>query len=219
MDIRHVMGAALAASVFVAMPVFAQDQGFTRLDKNNDGNIDQTEAAAWPWLQQNFSQYDADHNGLLGKDEFAAAVNGARAAGGNAFPGAGATRDPSAAFDNLDKNHDGSIDKTEAAAWPRLQQSFDTYDTNHDSKLGKDEFTAAVSALRAARGAAGGTTSSASAYAQFDSLDKNNDGKLDPTEAAALPWLQQGFSTYDTNHDGTLGKDEFAAAVNAHGPQ
>ncbi|MBV9190507.1 MAG: hypothetical protein JO292_04465 [Betaproteobacteria bacterium] len=220
MDLKHAISAAFTAAAFLAAPAFAQDQGFDRLDTNHDGNIDQSEAAAWPWLQQNFSTYDADHNGKLGKDEFAAAVNGARAA--NVFPGAGATRDPSAAFDNLDKNHDGSIDKTEAAAWPRLQQSFDTYDTNHDGKLGKDEFNAAVSALRASRGAAGGTaatTATTNAYAQFDALDKNNDGKLDPSEVASMPWLQQNFSQYDTNHDGTLGKDEFSAAVSAHGPQ
>jgi hypothetical protein len=28
--------------------------------------------------------------------------------------------------------------------------------------------------------------------------------------------LQQGFSTYDTDHNGTLGKDEYAAAQKAH---
>jgi hypothetical protein len=28
--------------------------------------------------------------------------------------------------------------------------------------------------------------------------------------------VQQGFSQYDTNHDGKLGKDEFAAAQKAH---
>jgi len=233
MDLKYAVGAALVAGAFVTAPAIAEDnaygrseQGFYRLDTGHDGNIDKTEAQAWPWLQQNFDRFDHDRDGKLGKDEFAEAVNAARTAGGDAFPGAGATRDPSRAFDNLDKNHDGSIDPTEAQAWPRLQQNFSQYDTNHDGKLGKDEFTAAVNAERAARrdssGAAGGTaasTATSNAYAQFDTLDKNNDGKLDPTEAGALPWLQQSFSQYDTNHDGTLGKDEFSAAVSAHGPQ
>lgn len=215
--------AILAAGVLVTAPVVAQDQGFTRLDKNSDGNIDQSEAQAWPWLQQNFSQYDHDRDGKLGKDEFAEATNAARTARAGA-PGAyGATRDPGQAFDRLDTNHDGSIDKTEAAARPWLQQKFDQSDTNHDGKLGKDEFAAAVSAERTARrgtsGAAGGTSATSSAYAQFDTLDKNNDGKLDSSELATLPWLQQSFSQYDTNHDGTLGKDEFSAAIAAHGPQ
>ncbi|HEY5899372.1 MAG TPA: EF-hand domain-containing protein, partial [Burkholderiales bacterium] len=55
----------------------------------------------------------------------------------------------------------------------------------------------------------------ASSSAQFDSLDKNNDGNLDPTEAQAIPWLQQNFSQYDTDHNGKIGKDEFAAAQKA----
>jgi Ca2+-binding EF-hand superfamily protein len=52
---------------------------FENLDRNNDGNIDTTEAQARPWLQQHFSQYDYDRNGKLGKDEFNAALTAQRA--------------------------------------------------------------------------------------------------------------------------------------------
>src|SRR5258706_130655 len=57
--------------------------------------------------------------------------------------------------------------------------------------------------------------SNASRY--FDSLDKNNDGKLDPTELQAIPGLQKNFSKYDHNRDGKLGKDEFAEGLSAEG--
>ena len=85
MNLKQAVSAALAASAFVSIPVIAADNApdaearsradnaFTLLDKNNDGYIDQTEAAARPWLQQNFSQYDTDHNGKIGKDEFRSA--------------------------------------------------------------------------------------------------------------------------------------------------
>jgi Ca2+-binding EF-hand superfamily protein len=203
MDLKHAIRAALAAGVFAAAPVMADT--FDTLDKNNDGKLDPTEAAAVPGLQQGFGQYDLNHDGTLGKDEFAAAQS--------SLASAGATSS-SAKFDSLDKNNDGKLDPTEAAAVPGLQQGFSQYDLNHDGTLGKDEFAAAQSSLASASAAAGATTPSSSV--SFESLDKNNDGKIDPTEAAAQPWLQQGFATYDADHNGTLGKDEYAAAQKAH---
>src|SRR5256714_8307921 len=100
MDLKYAMGAALVAGAFVAIPVIAADtdwtgraeQGFTRLDTSHDGNIDKTEAQAWPWLQQNFDRFDHDRDAKLGKDEFAAAVNAERTARGDARGAVGAAR-------------------------------------------------------------------------------------------------------------------------------
>ena len=44
-------------------------------------------------------------------------------------------------FDSLDVNHDGYIDKQEAAADPKLQQQFARLDANKDSKLSMKEFS------------------------------------------------------------------------------
>ena len=217
MDLKYAIGAALAAGVFAAQPVVASDASssaagassqFDSLDKNNDGNLDPTEAQAVPGLQQNFSKYDTDHNGKLGKDEFAAALSALRSAGAGASSPASA----SSQFDTLDKNNDGNLDPTEAQAVPGLQQNFSQYDTDHNGKLGKDEFAAAMSALGSAPGV---RWDAARASSEFDKLDKNNDGGLDQTELQSMPAVKQNFSQYDTNHDGKLGKDEFAAAVNA----
>jgi len=119
-------------------------------------------------------------------------------------------------FYRLDKNNDGNVGKDEAQAHPWLQRNFSRFDHDNDGKLGKDEFAEAVSAHRAARGntgAAGGTRPPANDI--FENLDKNKDGNIDATEAQARPWLQRNFSTYDHDHDGKLGKDEFAEALNA----
>jgi len=223
MDLKCAISAALAAGVFAATPVLAADpssssdseradKAFTRLDTNKDGNIDQNEAKARPRLEKNFSQYDKDHDGKLGKDEFAAALSALRTARGAQAGGAGSTADASRYFDSLDKNNDGNLDPAEVAAIPGLQKNFSQYDLDHNGKLGKDEFAAALSAQRSAAGGASAAAGATSSAASFDSLDKNKDGNIDASEAAAAPWLQQGFSQYDLDHNGKLGKDEFATA-------
>jgi Ca2+-binding EF-hand superfamily protein len=231
MDLKQAIGAALAAGAFVTVPVVAADtsanadftdraeQVFTRLDKNSDGNIDSTEAAARPWLQQGFSQYDTNHDGKLGKDEFAAAHSAQRTARRATRGAAGSSANSGQYFDSIDKNNDGKLDTTEAQALPWLPPKFSQADTDHNGTLGKDEFAAAVSAQGPSAltpsAAAGGTSAASAASQSFESLDKNSDGNIDATEAAAASWLQPNFSQYDTDHNGKLGKDEYAAAQKA----
>src|SRR5688572_2630655 len=47
-------------------------------------------------------------------------------------------------------------------------------------------------------------------------IDKNDDGAVDRAEAQGHPWLQRSFDQHDSDRDGKLGKDEFAAALGAH---
>jgi len=217
MNLKRAIGAALVASAFVTVPGFAADSGaknassyFDSLDKNNDGNLDPTELQAVPAVQKNFSKYDHNKNGSLGKDEFAEALGAERVAlPGSATAVAGASSNPSTYFDSLDKNNDGKLDPTEAQAVPGL--NFSKYDHNKNGSLGKDEFREALSATQASPSAAAG--GSAAPKLDFDSLDKNKDGKLDPTEAAAVPGLN--FSKFDHDRNGTLGKDEFRESQSA----
>lgn len=53
--------------------------------------------------------------------------------------GTDATKAPMS-FDQLDKNHDGYIDKSEAAAWPALSGAFDKYDKSKTGKLDRAAF-------------------------------------------------------------------------------
>ena len=54
-----------------------------------------------------------------------------------------ASDDPVISMTQLDKNKDGSVDKTEARASPSLSAVFDKADTNKDGKLDAGELNAA----------------------------------------------------------------------------
>jgi hypothetical protein len=71
----HKTGKAMLLSVAIAVCVvalkgvaMAQAVGIRELDQNGDGTI--TKAEAQPALEEQFQRMDADHNGVLSKDEF-----------------------------------------------------------------------------------------------------------------------------------------------------
>jgi hypothetical protein len=62
-----------------APPAAAPQQSgsvFDALDANQDGNIAQQEAEAHPTVAENFTRADANGDGALSRDEFAAAFKG-----------------------------------------------------------------------------------------------------------------------------------------------
>ena len=52
----------------------ANDPGFNALDKNNDGYLSRTEAAANPYLAKNFKKADKDGDGKLSRTEYLAVM-------------------------------------------------------------------------------------------------------------------------------------------------
>lgn len=49
-------------------------------------------------------------------------------------------------FNNLDKDHDGALSRTEAAANPMLAKKFKDADRNHDGKLSRSEYLMTMTA-------------------------------------------------------------------------
>ena len=53
---------------------------------------------------------------------------------------ADATKDNDPGFNALDKNHNGSLSRSEAKANPELYKKFKAADKNHDGKLSRSEY-------------------------------------------------------------------------------
>lgn len=130
----------------------------------------------------------------------------------------------------LDANHDGMIDRAEAAKAPRLAERFDQMDANKDGKLSANERPkmGGKHSRRSMRGGHGrmmaadtdkdGRISRAEMQAaqgsmgeRFEQMDVNKDGYLDRADMQARVAEQRAefFKGADTNRDGRVTRDEF----------
>jgi len=105
-----------------------------------------------------------------------------------------------AAFKKADKDNDGTLDKEEAKAMPRVAKNFDAIDTDKDGTVSMDEIKAGMKQAAHAKG-----------EAAFKKADTDNDGTLDKTEAKAMPRVAKSFDAIDTDKDGTVSMEEIHA--------
>jgi len=108
------------------------------------------------------------------------------------------------AFKAADKDNDGTLDKEEAKAMPRVAKNFDAIDANHDGTVSMDEIKAFMKTAMREKG-----------EAAFKQADKDHDGTLDKEEAKAMPRVAKNFDAIDSDHDGTVSMDEIHAFMKA----
>jgi Ca2+-binding EF-hand superfamily protein len=108
-----------------------------------------------------------------------------------------------AKFKAADKDNDGTLDKTEAAAMPRVAKNFEAIDADKDGTVSLEEIHAGMHAKAKEMHAKG--------EAKFKAADKDNDGTLDKAEAAAMPHVAKNFDAIDTDKDGTVSREEIHA--------
>lgn len=144
---------------------------------------------------------------------------------------------PSAGHARPDANGDGVIDRSEAAAFPKLASRFDQLDKDKDGKLTAAERPQQGRGMRGGRqgGDRGarlraldtdkdGRISRVEAQAakgpmagRFDEMDANRDGYLDRSDMQARMTARRAefFTGADANRDGRLTRDEFAVEQGA----
>ena len=128
-----------------------------------------------------FRRADRDRNGSLSAAEFT----------GQGTPVWDDDRDDS--FENLDANSNGRIDQGE---WHGTLDAFQWLDRNRDNSLSRTEVV-------------GDTTGTgAASFDTFVSLDYNKNNSIDFPE---WRWSRRSFDRYDTNSDGRVSRQEFAA--------
>ncbi|MCU0868555.1 MAG: EF-hand domain-containing protein [Burkholderiales bacterium] len=117
-----------------------------------------------------------------------------------------------AAFKAADKDGDGTLDKSEAAAMKGVAKHFDMIDADKDGTVSMDEVKAHMADMKGK--ARGGMHEKAKA--RFAAADKDKDGTLDKTEAAAMPHVAKHFDVIDADKDGTVTLDEVHAFMKSH---
>jgi EF hand len=104
----------------------------------------------------------------------------------------------------IDTNGDGAIDRSEAAANPKMAEHFDRLDANKDGRITADE--------RPKHGGKGGGQRGE----RMAQLDTNKDGRFSRDELAGKTRALQNFAAIDTNNDGFLTREEMVAHHKAH---
>ena len=155
---------------------------FQGMDRNNDGVI---AGAEWPGNQQAFENQDWNNDGVLSGVEI-------EAAGGGQAANRRVER-----FETLDANNNGRIEPRE---WTGTVVAFNRLDANNDNILSRAEMVG-IAAEEQARVAVGGQARDV----RFESLDANNNGRIEPREWTGTV---AAFNRLDVNNDNVVTRAE-----------
>lgn len=119
-----------------------------------------------------------------------------------------------AAFKTADKDGDGTLDREEAKAMPRVAKNFDRLDADKSGTLSLDEISAAAEKGRKMHDKMKDGHEKGKAH--FAAADKDSDGSLDREEAKAMPHVAKHFDRIDADKSGTVTEDELHTFMKQH---
>ena len=191
-----VVAMALAGGALAAPQEQAtQPESRSTLDRNHDGAIDHSEAAAHPRLAERFDRLDRDGDGKLQQGERRRHMHHGGKRMRRGHHGAMAAV-------RLDTDGDGRISTIEAAT-SRLGKNFGEIDRNRDGYLVRSELDAAAEKRRGEFAA----KRMQRFEAKFAEADGNRDGRLSRAEVeAGWPRHARAFAFLDEDRDGQLSR-------------
>lgn len=191
--------AAVVAGTALAAPQ-AGDAARPKLDVNNDGAVDRSEAAAHPRLAAKFDELDRNKDGRLDASERPHRKGHGHHGRHGGMGGVVAA----------DKDGDGRISRSEAAGLERIATSFDQIDANRDGYIVRSELTKYHERMRPQREA----ERAKRAEERFAAADLNKDGKLSRVEVSEkMPRLEKAFAFMDEDRDGFLTRDDLKPSM------
>ncbi|HEY8520683.1 MAG TPA: EF-hand domain-containing protein [Gammaproteobacteria bacterium] len=109
-------------------------------------------------------------------------------------------------FEALDADGDGFLTAEEARLAPQLREIFSQADADQDRRLDAEEFSRATHEVVA-------TATETERGPLFPSLDRDENGRISPEEAQALPALAERFAEVDRDGSGGIDVYEYGDAV------
>ena len=190
-------------------------------DKNKNGFVEKDEVP--PRVQPLFDQFDRNGDGKLDQAELRnlldalkkrlAETEAQKSNEKSPVTAGEINRQVDAVLKRLDANGDGKISRAEAEGRP-LARAFDMLDRNKDGYLDRKELVGWVQRMGKAgpnkgeNGRIGADFATANNADDFDSHDKDADGRLTREELQGTKWADQ-FDKIDANKDGWIDRKEF----------
>jgi Ca2+-binding EF-hand superfamily protein len=115
---------------------------FRAADSDGNGSLDREEAKTLPRVAKNFERLDTDKDGAVSQEELAAGMKRMHGKSRKMH------RKAMAAFQKADADQDGTLDRSEAAAMPRVARNFEAIDTDGSGTVSLAEMRAFMKAKR-----------------------------------------------------------------------